>query len=116
VPKTTPPGKVELDHGTFEARVVPDVFDARDLEYRSRKGRRMGSLDAPKLTQLGDVLTRQHAIGRVQARPARGRAAFTLSRPRPRPSAPVLATWPASSDPLLITQIDALLDLLSGGL
>ena len=34
--KTTPPGKVVLDHGTFEANVVPDVFDARDLAYRSR--------------------------------------------------------------------------------
>lgn len=36
MPKTTPPGEVELDHGTFSANVVPDVFDARDLEYRPR--------------------------------------------------------------------------------
>jgi hypothetical protein len=36
VPKTTPPGKVVLDHGTFEANAVPDVFDSRDLAYRSR--------------------------------------------------------------------------------
>ena len=36
MPKTTPPGRVELDHDTFEANVAPDVFDARDLEYRSR--------------------------------------------------------------------------------
>jgi Papain family cysteine protease len=36
VPKTILPGKVTLDHGTFEANAVPDVFDARDLEYRSR--------------------------------------------------------------------------------
>lgn len=36
MPKTTPPGQVVLDHGTFAANVVPDVFDARDLDYRSR--------------------------------------------------------------------------------
>ena len=36
MPKTTPPGEVELDHGTFQANVQPDVFDARDLEYRPR--------------------------------------------------------------------------------
>lgn len=36
MPKTTPPGEVELDHATFSANVVPDVFDARDLEYRPR--------------------------------------------------------------------------------
>src|SRR5688572_11891828 len=36
MPKTIPPGIVELDHGTFEASVVPDVFDSRDLEYRPR--------------------------------------------------------------------------------
>jgi hypothetical protein len=36
MPKTTPPGEVELDHGTFSANALPDVFDARDLEYRSR--------------------------------------------------------------------------------
>jgi hypothetical protein len=36
MPKTTPPGQVVLDHGTFEANVVPDVFDSRDLDYRAR--------------------------------------------------------------------------------
>lgn len=36
MPKTTPPGQVVLDHGTFQANVVPDVFDARDLDYRAR--------------------------------------------------------------------------------
>jgi hypothetical protein len=36
MPKTIPSGTVELDHGTFQANVVPDVFDARDLEYRAR--------------------------------------------------------------------------------
>ena len=36
MPKTTPPGQVVLEHGTFQANVVPDVFDARDLDYRAR--------------------------------------------------------------------------------
>ena len=36
MPKTTPPGEVTLDHGTFQANVQPDVFDARDLDYRPR--------------------------------------------------------------------------------
>lgn len=36
MPKTTSPGEVILDHGTFQANVVPDVFDARDLDYRAR--------------------------------------------------------------------------------
>jgi hypothetical protein len=34
--KTVSPGKVELPHGSFEANAVPDVFDARDLDYRPR--------------------------------------------------------------------------------
>ena len=34
--KTVSPGKVELAHGSFEANAVPDVFDARDLDYRPR--------------------------------------------------------------------------------
>lgn len=34
--KTVAPGKVDLPHGSFEANAVPDVFDARDLEYRPR--------------------------------------------------------------------------------
>lgn len=34
--KTVGPGKVELAHGSFTANAVPDVFDARDLEYRPR--------------------------------------------------------------------------------
>ena len=36
MPKTTSPGEVVLDHGTFAANAVPDVFDARDLDYRAR--------------------------------------------------------------------------------
>jgi hypothetical protein len=36
MPKATPSGEVELEYGTFEANVVPDTFDARDLEYRPR--------------------------------------------------------------------------------
>jgi hypothetical protein len=36
VAKSVVPGQVVLDHGTFEANAVPDVFDARDLDYRSR--------------------------------------------------------------------------------
>ena len=34
--KTVTPGTVELEHGSFEANAMPDVFDARDLEYRPR--------------------------------------------------------------------------------
>ncbi len=34
--RTATPGTVELDHGSFQANAVPDVFDARDLEYRPR--------------------------------------------------------------------------------
>ena len=30
------PGEVTLDHGTFQANVQPDVFDAQDLDYRPR--------------------------------------------------------------------------------
>ncbi len=36
MPKTVSPGKIELGHGSFEANVVPDVFDARDVDYRPR--------------------------------------------------------------------------------
>ena len=36
MPKTAPTGEVKLDHGTFSANAKPDVFDARDLEYRPR--------------------------------------------------------------------------------
>ena len=36
MPKTVSPGKIELEHGSFEANVVPDVFDARDVDYRPR--------------------------------------------------------------------------------
>ena len=32
----TAAGQVVLEHGSFQANVVPDVFDARDLEYRPR--------------------------------------------------------------------------------
>ncbi len=34
--KTVASGTVALEHGSFEANAVPDVFDARDLEYRPR--------------------------------------------------------------------------------
>ncbi len=34
--KTVTPGTVDLEHGSFEANAMPDVFDARDLEYRPR--------------------------------------------------------------------------------
>ena len=34
--RTVAPGTVVLGHGSFEANAVPDVFDARDLEYRPR--------------------------------------------------------------------------------
>lgn len=36
MPKTLPPGVVELKEAVFQANVMPDVFDARDLEYRPR--------------------------------------------------------------------------------
>lgn len=36
MPKTLPPGVVELEGATFQANVMPDVFDGRDLEYRPR--------------------------------------------------------------------------------
>jgi hypothetical protein len=36
MPKTTPPGQVVLEHGTFQASVVPDVLDSHDLDYRAR--------------------------------------------------------------------------------
>ncbi|WP_247828968.1 C1 family peptidase [Arthrobacter antioxidans] len=36
MPKTLPPGVIELKGGTFQANVMPDVFDTRDLEYRPR--------------------------------------------------------------------------------
>lgn len=36
MPKTLPPGVVKLGNNTFKANVVPDVFDARDLDYRPR--------------------------------------------------------------------------------
>ncbi len=42
--KTVTPGTVELEHGSFEANAMPDVFDARDLEYR------------PRLQPLGNAL------------------------------------------------------------
>src|SRR6476469_1474217 len=34
--RTVAPGTVVLGHGSFEANAVPDVFDARDLDYRPR--------------------------------------------------------------------------------
>lgn len=36
MPKTLPAGVVEFNGATFRANVMPDVFDARDLEYRPR--------------------------------------------------------------------------------
>jgi hypothetical protein len=66
MPKTTPPGKVELDHATFEANVVPDVFDARDLVYRSRLQALPKSIDCRPgdryvMTQVGNSCT-GHAV------------------------------------------------------
>ncbi|WP_026548623.1 C1 family peptidase [Arthrobacter sp. Br18] len=36
MPKTLPPGVIELGVASFQVNVMPDVFDSRDLEYRPR--------------------------------------------------------------------------------
>jgi hypothetical protein len=66
MPKTTPAGQVTLPHDVFEANAVPDVFDARDLDYRPRLDVLPRSLDQrPKLayvmTQEGSSCT-GHAV------------------------------------------------------
>jgi hypothetical protein len=65
MPKTAEPGVVELDHGTFSANVVPDVFDARDLEYRARLQALPKEVDGRKdrfvMTQDGNSCT-GHAV------------------------------------------------------
>lgn len=53
MPKTLPPGVVELGEATFQANVMPDVFDARDLEYR------------PRLQPLAAVLDRRSGEAHV---------------------------------------------------
>jgi hypothetical protein len=45
VPKTLPPGVVELPQGSFEANAQPDVFDDRDLPYRPRLSPLPSSVD-----------------------------------------------------------------------
>ncbi len=50
MPKTLPPGTVDVGADAFVANVVPDVFDARDLEYRPRLQPLAPSLDR----RLGD--------------------------------------------------------------
>jgi hypothetical protein len=66
MPKATPAGQVTLPHDVFEANAVPDVFDARDLEYRPRLDVLPRSLDQrPKrayvMTQEGSSCT-GHAV------------------------------------------------------
>ena len=65
MPKTAEPGVVELDHGTFAANVVPDVFDARDLEYRAKLQALPKEVDGRKdrfvMTQDGNSCT-GHAV------------------------------------------------------
>ncbi|HET6562297.1 MAG TPA: hypothetical protein VFG72_10515 [Marmoricola sp.] len=50
MPKTLPPGTVAVGNDAFRASAVPDVFDARDLEYRPRLEPLAPSLDR----RLGD--------------------------------------------------------------
>lgn len=72
MPKTAPKGKVELDHGAFEANVVPDVFDSRDLDYRSRlqllpKEKDCRPADRYVLEQKGNSCTGHAVAGMVNA-------------------------------------------------
>ncbi len=64
--KTVSPGTVDLEHGTFSANAVPDVFDARDLDYRPRLQVLPGELqcrprDRHVLSQQGNSCT-GHAV------------------------------------------------------
>jgi len=66
--KTVTPGKVDLEHGSFEANAMPDVFDARDLEYRPRLQPLGNALecrpaDRHVMVQSGNSCT-GHAVGR----------------------------------------------------
>ena len=95
-------GTVALDHGTFDANVVADIFDERDLEFRPRLQPLPPELECrPEdhfvMTQVGGSCT-GHAVAAMinavlagQARQAR-QAAWALLRhpeipPRARPHA-----------------------------
>jgi hypothetical protein len=66
MPKTLPPGTIDVGDDAFVANVVPDVFDARDLQYRPRLeplapsvDKRLGDRDVS--TQTGNSCT-GHAV------------------------------------------------------
>jgi hypothetical protein len=66
MPKTLPPGEIDVGHDSFRANAVPDVFDGRDLDYRPRLqplapsvDRRLGNRDVS--TQAGNSCT-GHAV------------------------------------------------------
>ena len=66
MPKTLPPGTINIGHEAFDANAVPDVFDGRDLDYRPRLqplapsvDRRLGNRDVS--TQTGSSCT-GHAV------------------------------------------------------
>lgn len=84
MPKTLPPGTIDVGTGAFVANVVPDVFDGRDLQYRPRLeplapsvDKRLGDRDVS--TQTGNSCT-GHAVAAMINAVLRNHAATTRRR------------------------------------
>ena len=84
MPKTLPPGTIDVGRDAFVASAVPDVFDARDLEYRPRLqplppavDRRLGTRDVS--TQTGNSCT-GHAVAAMINAVLRNHTAATRER------------------------------------
>jgi pimeloyl-ACP methyl ester carboxylesterase len=73
MPKTAPPGQVNLPTGhTFIAGAVPDPFDARDLEYRSRLE------PLPTVLDNRDALAKKLVVLEQQGNSCTGHAVATV--------------------------------------
>ena len=99
MPKTQPTGSIDIPSvGTFAANAVPDSFDARDLEYRSKLeplpsevDQRYRHADRKVLKQVGQSCTGHAlaaAIDTILARPPIGATgtARRVTGPKPRVS------------------------------